>query len=177
MVWLRLDKSFFGLNDDIYATNVYVVPESSVFLCHDVFDMHCTEIDKFRTGSNVLIYGDSNARTNINTELVGTVLDGDDGALPIADLANEDRWALLRRLFANGELIRYSEDKSRVNNHGAQLIELCKTIGLLLINGSLGDDKGIGEFTRVDTTGCSTVDYMFCNPELFDIIEDFMILP
>ena len=129
MVWLRLDKSFFGLNDDVYVANVYAVPESSVFLCHDVFDMLCTEIEKFPTGANVLIYGDTNARTNVITELDGTVLDADDGALPIAGLTNEDRWALLRKMFANGELIRYSEDKSRVNKHGAQLSELCKTIG------------------------------------------------
>ena len=177
MVWLWLDKGFFGLDDGIYVANVYVVPESSVFLCHDVFDMLCTEIEKFPTSANVLICGDANARTNVIAELDGTVLDGDDGALPTTGLVDEDRWALLRNMLVNGELIGYSEDKGRVNKHGAQLIELCKTIGLLILNGRVGNDKGIGELTRVDTTGCSTVDYMICNPELFDVIKDFTNLP
>ena len=61
------------------------------------------------------------------------------------------------------------------NKHGIQLLELCKTIGLLIINGRLGQDKGIGDFTRQDTTGCSVVDYMLCNPELFCELYDFKI--
>ena len=66
---------------------------------------------------------------------------------------------------------------ARTNKHGIQLIELCKAVGLLIINGRVGKDKGIGGFTRVDTTGRSTVDYMICNPELLSTIYDFMIEP
>ena len=43
------------------------------------------------------------------------------------------------------------------------------------MNGRLGNDKGIGELTRVDTTGCSVVDYMLCNPDLFSQITHFGI--
>ena len=172
MVWARLDKGFFGLVDDIY---VFVWFPSH--LCFYVMMFLICSVLKSRNYRRALICGDANARTNVIAELDETVLDGDDGVLPITGLVDEDRWALLRNMFFNGELIRYSEDKGRINKHGAQLIELCKTIGLLMLNGREGNDKGIGEFTRVDTTGCSTVDYMICNPELFDMITDFMILP
>ena len=70
---------------------------------------------------------------------------------------------------------KYSKDTSPVNKHGANLLELCQTGSLLIINGRLGSDKGIGEFPRVDTTGYSTVDYMLCNPDLFSKITYFNI--
>ena len=75
----------------------------------------------------------------------------------------------------NNKLTRYSNDESRVNRHGTHLLELCKAVGMLIINGRLGRDNGIGDFTRVDTTGCSTVDYMICNPSLFQCIRDFAV--
>ena len=70
----------------------------------------------------------------------------------------------------NKQLERYSKDTSRINKNGANLLELYQTVSLLMINGRLGSDKGIGEFTQVGTTGCSTVDYMLCSPDLFSQI-------
>ena len=58
----------------------------------------------------------------------------------------------------NGQLNRFSRDKVRANKHGIHLIEFCKALGLLIINGRAGQDKAIGDFTRDDTTGRSTVD-------------------
>ena len=77
----------------------------------------------------------------------------------------------------NGNLMRFSQGEARTNRHGNQLIELCKSIALLMINGRVEQDNGIGDFTGVDTTGRSTVDYMICNPEFLSIIHDFMIEP
>ena len=36
--WLKLERSFYLLAADLYAGNMYVVPEISVYLCHDVFN-------------------------------------------------------------------------------------------------------------------------------------------
>ena len=44
-------------------------------------------------------------------------------------------------------------DACRMNSHGRDLIEFCKNDGLLIVNGRVGEDRGIDEFTRVDTTG------------------------
>ena len=38
-VWLNMEKYIFVLANDLYIANVYVVPENSVHLCHDAFDM------------------------------------------------------------------------------------------------------------------------------------------
>ena len=55
----------------------------------------------------------------------------------------------------SGKLSRYTKDMSAAINHGKKLLDLCKSSRLLIMNGRLGTDKGVGHFTRVDTTGDS----------------------
>ena len=46
---------------------------------------------------------------------------------------------------------------------------------LLYLNGRLGSDRGIGAFTRIDTTGTSVVDYIIGSPQLFAVTSNFYI--
>ena len=46
---------------------------------------------------------------------------------------------------------------------------------MLIINGWCGTDKGVGGYTRVDTTGSSTVDYAICSSGLFLCVNGFHI--
>ena len=177
LVWLKLDKNFFGLAKDLYVANVYIVPEISVYLCHDAFHILQDDLGGFPTNSDFLVCGDYNARTNVVPNFIGEVSNGNNGDLPVINSASDSRSILIREMSENGKLERFSKDEARTNKHGIQLIELCKAVGLLIINGRVGKDKGIGGFTRVDTTDRSTVDYMICNPELLSIIYDFMIGP
>ena len=174
-VWLKLDKHYFGLAKDLLIANVYVVPENSVHLCHDAFDLLREDLCGFTLHSDCLICGDFNARTNVLPDYLDEYLCGNDGNLPIFETVNDRRSLLLRKMAENNELDRFSKDSSRTNKHGRNLLEFCKTAGLLIMNGRLGSDKGIGELTRVDTTGCSVVDYMLCNPDLFSQITHFGI--
>ena len=80
-------------------------------------------------------------------------------------------------MFESGKLKRFSKDEARINRYSVQLIEFCKAPGLLIVNGRIGRGKGIGDFTRDDTTGRNIDDYMICNPELFSIIDNFTIEP
>ena len=63
-----------------------------------------------------------------------------------------------------------------VNKHGTQLLDLCESTGMLILNGRMGREKGIGEFTRDDTTGRSVFDYMIGTPRLFDLVQNFQVL-
>ena len=63
-------------------------------------------------------------------------------------------------MFESGKLNRFSKDEARMNRHSVQLFEFCKALGLLIVNGRMGRDKGIGDFTHDDTIGHSIVDYM-----------------
>ena len=166
-VWLKMEKYCFGLANDLYIANVYVVPENSVHLCHDAFDMLREDLCSFPPDSDFLICGDYNARPNVLPDYLDEYLYGNDADIPILESSCNIRSTLLRTIVENKELKRFSKDKSRANNNGVNLLEFCQTVGLLIINGRLGSDKGIGAFSRVDTTWCSTVDY---NPELFSQI-------
>ena len=49
-------------------------------------------------------------------------------------------------------------------------------LAMLILNGRMGRGKGIGEFTRDDTTSRSVVDYMIGTPRLFDLVQHFQVL-
>ena len=66
-IWLKLDKSYFGLNKDLYFCTVYIPPRNSptYVVSDDGEDMHDTiarEIDIFSTLGDVAIIGDMNSR-------------------------------------------------------------------------------------------------------------------
>ena len=54
-VWVRLDKHLLGLVNNLYVANVYIVPENSVYLCHDVFHVLRGDISGFPCNSDVLV--------------------------------------------------------------------------------------------------------------------------
>ena len=45
----------------------------------------------------------------------------------------------------------------------------------MIVNGRIGLDKGLGKYTRSDTTGNSVVDNVICSPNLFVKINEFYI--
>ena len=51
-------------------------------------------------------------------------------------------------------------DTRKIYKHGGDLLDLCKSKNMVKLNDHVGLNKGIGHFTRVDTTGCSIVDYL-----------------
>ena len=69
------------------------------------------------------------------------------------------------------DLSRNSRDKTR-NNYGYRLVELCKKCELLIANGRLGQDRGIGNLT---CKNASVVDYFIMSPRLFTNVSHFKI--
>ena len=67
----------------LYVGNVYVVPENSVYLCHDVFDILRYDMSSFPAYSKTLICGDYNARTNICPDYLDDFPYGSYGDLPV----------------------------------------------------------------------------------------------
>ena len=54
--------------------------------------------------------------------------------------------------------LRTSKD-SVLDNYGRRLLDLCKSTGLIIVNGRLGADKYIGDFTCITPRGQSVMDY------------------
>ena len=131
-----------------------------------------SDLLNLQPGSDVILCGDMNGRTGHLIDYIPEVK-GSMGEL--CNLIEHDS-DIVRLLTETGNLHRNSKD-TQVNNYGTKLIDLCKSTGLVMINGRIGSDRGIGGFTRIAETGCSVVDYALCNARLFRHIQQFDIEP
>ena len=164
LLWVKLKWSdYFHIDSDIYIANVYVVPEHSTNVTNDAFGMLQCELANLPSNYKVLMCGDLNAATNI----VADFLDQDIQETDIdwlenvgADIENDQTHAVYKYLNERGLLGRSSMDTRKIDKHGRDLLDLCKSTNMVILNGRIGLDKGIGHFTRIDTTGCSVVDYL-----------------
>ena len=175
IAWIILKKSFFGFEKDIYLGTVYIVPEGSTYLKYDEFNLLYQQILKVPDDSEIALCGDFNARTGITPDF-DLHFNGSNAGLnqflPPDDLGV---YHLINEMCQRGTHTRASRDKTIVNRHGIHLLEFCKSAGMLILNGRLGRDKGIGEFTRDDTTGKSVVDYVISTPTLLKLVTDFLV--
>ena len=176
VAWIMLKKQYFGLNRDIYIANAYIVPETSAYLCHDAFGILQCDIASRPPDSDVILCGDYNAHTNVALDYIIDELDGSNGDLDnLVPYDSKQSLEIIFDMHCKQQLQRHSVDRKPLNSHGSNLIDLCKSLGLLIVNGRLGEDKGAGGYTRIDTTGCSVVDYVIANPRLFSSIKSFAI--
>ena len=68
---------------------------------------------------------------------------------------------------------RASQDKGKVNTLDYQLIESCKSNSMIILNGRIGLDKGVGRTTSKD---CSLVDYIISSPAMVSYFKRFEVL-
>ena len=66
-------------------------------------------------------------------------------------------------------LERVTSDK-KVNNHGHILLNLCKASNMFILNGRVGSDKGLVQFTFRQT---SVIDYALTSVEQF--VKDYSV--
>ena len=130
-------------------------------------------MEKIPHDSNVLLCGDYNARTgevpDFEEQFSGS--NGDlDNLLPPDDM---ETYSIIEYMRDVGILIRCSMDSNFVNKHGTQLIEFCRATGMVIFGGRLSHDRGIGHFTRDDTTGRSVVDYAIGSPDILKSVDHF----
>ena len=67
---------------------------------------------------------------------------------------------------------RASQDNN-TNNLGFKLIDFCKMTGLVIANGRVGDDTGVGKCTCKDK---SVVDYCILSKDLFSKVKYFSVM-
>ena len=66
---------------------------------------------------------------------------------------------------------------STVNQQGRSILELCHTFNLKILNGrSRGDPLGNFTYNNVNL-GASTIDYSICSQNIYENINNFMVLP
>ncbi len=131
-IWARLDKDFFNISRDLYVGFLYASPEKGAKnFGIEVYDRIAKDIAEYCAKGKCLILGDMNAHTNVNPDFIENDEKGND-LIQLPDSYEADT-ASKRR---NG-------DKSKVNEHGTSLLELCSDSGLRILNGrKFGDIFG-----------------------------------
>ena len=158
IAWFILDKSVFGLENDLYLGCVYIVPENSTYLKHNEYDLLLDDVAKIPSECGILLCGDYIARTNVLSDHDDYVSGSDGDLRNLMPTHLGESCHMISVLNEMGRLVRFSRDEAPANRHGSRLIDFCKATDLIIFSGRLGHDHGLGEFTRDDTTGRSVVD-------------------
>ena len=163
LMWIKIDKCLFSHDNNVYICNAYIPPYKSRSHHSErtkLFELLEADMIKYSQLGKIYITGDFNARTCNN----------------VNDILIHDR-------YLQPDQPEQQNASRRVNNdhvldvYGRRLLELCKSTGLVLANGRLGEDNGIGEFTFASHQGQSVVDYFLFNPDDRQFINNFVILP
>ena len=168
-LWFNVDSDLLG--HKILLCVSYIPPENSVYSSLQMFDeIENNALNLLDDDASLCIMGDLNARTKNANDVLS--FDPD-----IVDLSNDfiqkqiDHEQMLLKL--GFSLTRTSQDQ-QMNNYGSRLLNMCKSLGVLISNGRCGKDRMLGETT---CNNVSTVDYVLCSPELICNIHKFEVLP
>ncbi len=162
IVWLKLDKLYFNLTEDIFLARVYIWSENSPMyniLNVSLFDILQNEINIFQTNGKVFLAGDLNARVGNKRDFI--VCDR------TVNLLNDQSY------ISDSQLPRNSMD-SQTNCFGTKLLDMCKSLSLRIANGRLSHDS-FGAFTFMNSRGSSVIDYLLLREENFNLITHFNV--
>jgi len=170
MMVFHLHEKLCGFS--IVGCAIYVEPENSPYSQKDVFECIENVLINFSGNNEIMLLGDFNARSAcINEFIISDEYNFD---------INDDNIRITERMDNEQLLIdfgipyeRFSRD-TKSNNFGRRMVDMCKNLGLLIVNGRAGNDAGVGKLTCKDA---SLVDYVIASPRLLSCIYDFDVLP
>ena len=157
-IWVKINKELSGEDDDIFVGTVYLTPPKSKNDDSNKMDALEDEIFKFRQLGRVIIQGDFNARTGTERDYI--VPDKYDTNTNIAGT----------RMY----LDRNSEDKVSVDNRGRELLDICKSMGVVILNGRKTGDF-YGKLTCFQWNGSSAVDYVLASETIYESVDLFKV--
>ncbi len=157
------------MGEPTYVIFSYIIPKDTTYLCKtcdgNYFDTLTDLVINYSNKGNVSICGDLNSRTaNMSDEPVELHVNLLNG--PVSDLV-PPKWS-----GSNALPPRVSKDTSH-NANGLDLLALCHSSGLRIINGRCFQDKGIGEFTYSINGNKSVIDYLLLSEKLYCKLSGF----
>ena len=166
--WIKLNAKSFNINKDIYIGCIYIPPEGSSYMaaCDNYFDIIETEVMKFSANSDVFLCGDLNARTCDYDDFSNSISGTNSPFSSHEYFIQNDTSNFFKRS---------SQDQSRPNNYGKELLNICKSANLLICNGRFGQDKDIGKFTCFTARGRSVVDYLISSYSGVQYVQNFIV--
>ena len=153
---------------------LYIPHEGSPYCSSDIFEVIADDLMNLNVkyALPIILAGDFNSRTGLLSDFI----DNDPlQNIDLNDFIDECLFSSKRELEALGiNTQRYNSDVI-TNNHGRNLIELCKMLDIKIVNGRFGKDSNIGDFTCFATNGKSCIDYFIVSPKLMSGIIDFNV--
>ena len=161
-VCIEINSEILETEKNVVLSAIYVPPAGTAYSSEDDFDLIEQMLHDWQVlNKNIILTGDFNAKTkNENDYLILNVHDAFENLDGIFDenVIKTDR---------------KNQDTHAVDLFGRKLLNLCKISNLQIVNGRLGQDRGVGKCTTINN---SLIDYTIASPELFNEIEDFQIL-
>ena len=126
------------------------------------------QLAKFENANDIYLCGDFNSRTG-KLKDYPVDIPGTDGDL--------DSIQCYPSVYSNSSINERISRDATVNEYGKNLIHVCKSTGLRIMNGRLGDVENSKDFTCYKGNGASTVDYLLCRPQNMLSVTQFRLLP
>ena len=153
VIWLRLDKNFFGLDNNILLCYAYIVPTAD----QEAFSSIQQDIENNSNKGAITILGDVNSR--IGRRLIEHF-----------DVTVQDGVALTKSLHVPSRL---SQDAT-INGNGRKLLKIASDFNLIPANGTvLGDLEG--KYTCAAWNGSSCNDLLLFHRSLYQRINYFKV--
>lgn len=171
-LWFKISNKLTGYKDDILGGVVYVPPENTKYSVNEPFTELENELNLFRQRyKSIVLLGDFNARTSSRQDYIEVdKFIAHEQNFDDIYTDSETQFSLLET--ANVSVKRMSLDQ-KVNNYGYQLLDLCKSQDIFIVNGRVFPDSKVGGTTCRDA---SVVDYFICSVDMFNVICEFSVL-
>ncbi|CAG2205122.1 unnamed protein product [Mytilus edulis] len=160
-LWMKLDKSFFGLQDDLYICGIYIPPKNSPHYNNEYEGLE-SEISFLSSKGNFLLMGDFNSRVSNYSDFVAN----DENNINLTHILPDN-------YKSDFQLTRKSQDKI-INPQGRDLLDLCVSAQLRILNGRFIGDL-LGNMTFFSMKGCSVVDYAITSESLLSSVNYFIV--
>ena len=153
-LWVKVKKDFIGLPYDIYLGTIYHSPSGNKNETQKTYQELTDDVSLFQGKGLVILQGDFNAITKQETDFITN-----DEFTKGLDLENYSTVPA-----------RNSEDTRKTNLRGEEMLELCKTLNMNILNGRKIGDL-FGRLTSFQWNGNGVVDYVISSHDLFPHIS------
>ena len=165
--WIKIEEDLLGY--EFILGTIYIPCTTSKYFEADIFEDISDDLYKFDLP--VCLIGDYNSRTGELDDL----FNNQDYIAEHFGLNEIDTIPdFIRNAQYESSFKRCNKDKT-TNVSGRNLIELCKTHDLCIVNGRFGHDRGIGDYTCYTHNGASAIDYAIVSPGLLTKTNDFSV--
>ena len=172
MVWLKLQAK----KKCVYACVCYIPPDSSSYFkledgrLSKEAHWECLQfnVSKFSAMGEIIILGDLNARTGVCDDRYDErdLLEWNSLSNGGVEIPHDavTMFSHLRNYPCRNNCDSFIPSSFSTSN-GGKLLDICRSNGLLILNGRLPGDL-IGEYTFSNTNGQSTIDYFVASPSV-----------